>query len=262
MTSECKEHQDRIPRSFVGDLSPQEQLLLDHHLAACAPCRGEKERYAETLRLLQSAGDEPVPRHFFVYPEERRATLWQLFRQLTPRWQAAAFATGALLAVLGIATIAGMQIRSDHGTWAVSFGTSAQRGVDPAALKADILRTAEERNREATMVWIRELRSEIGARTNLTQQQQVEMLAALATVENRLNNRIAATAEDIRGGVTRSNAGLYQVLTVQREQDLNRINSRVDRVVEANETKSRQTDEILETLLQIVSNLRQPGEQK
>ena len=66
----------------------------------------------------------------------------------------------------------------------------------------------------------------------------------------------------MRTGAEKANMELYQTVSQQRDQDLNRLNTRLDNFAEANETKFRQTDEILETLLQIITNLKQPGEQK
>jgi len=265
MTSECKAVQQLIQRSFVGDLSPEEQRGLDCHLATCQLCRREHEQYAETLCLLQSAGDEPVPRHFFVYPKERTANPWQLFRQMMPRWQIVTACVATLFVVLNMAAIAGLQVRGDRGAWAVSFGRSAAgANIDVNALKADILRAAEEKNRDLLLTNIQILRSEIaGTRADLTQQQQIQLLSALERVETRVNNRINLTAEDLKAGSQRSALDLYQAVSLQREQDVNATNARLDKVVENFESKARQTDAILETLLQIANlNLKQPGDQK
>jgi hypothetical protein len=265
MTSECSEHQERIPRSFVGDLTAAEQQALDLHLAACSPCRGEHERYAETLHLLQSAGDEPVPRHFFVYPQERAANPWQLFLQMMPIWQAATAAAAALVLLLGIATASGLQIRSNPGSWSISFGGSiTSPAIDLAALKAEILRTAEEKNREADLAWVQDLRSQIAQScADLTQQQQAQLVAALTTLQSRLNSRIALAADDIRAGTQKSVVDVYQAVSLQRQEDLNGLNARLDKIVEDNEIKARQTDAILETLLQIANlNIKQTGDQK
>ncbi len=265
MTSQCSENQQRIPRSFVGDLTADEQRSLDLHLAACLPCSKEHQRYEETLSLLHSAGDEPIPRHFFVYPKERVANPWQLFRQMMPRWQAAAAGVAGLLLLLGVATVSGLQVRSDPGAWTVSFGRGgAPASIDVAALKADILRATDENNRAAAMGWIQNLRSEItNSRRDLTQQQQYQLAAALTNLETRLNNRIIATADDLRTGAQKSNLELYQAVSVQHEQDMNGVTARLDKVVENNETRARQTDDILDTLLQIANlNLKQPGDQK
>jgi hypothetical protein len=265
MTSECKAVQQLIQRSFVGDLSPEEQRGLDCHLAACQLCRREQEQYAAALCLLQSAGDEPVPRHFFVYPKERTANPWQLFRQMTPRWQIVTACVATLFVVLSMTAVAGLQVRGDRDAWTVSFGRSAAGAdIDVNVLKADILRAAGEKNRDLLLTNIQILRSEIaGTRADLTQQQQIQLLSTLERVETRVNNRINLTAEDLKAGSQRSALDLYQAVSLQREQDVNATNARLDKVVENFESRTRQTDAILETLLQIANlNLKQPGDQK
>jgi hypothetical protein len=265
MTSECRAVQALIQRSFVGDLNPEEQRGLDCHLASCQLCRQEQEQYAETLSLLQSAGDEPVPRHFFVYPTERPANPWHLFRQMMPRWQAATAGVATLFVLLSVVGITGFQVRADRGAWAVSFGRSvAGSEIDINALKADILRAAEERNRGFLISNIQNLRSEIArTQSDLTHQQQGLLLASLDRMETRVNNRISLTAEDLKAGNQKSALDVYQAVSLQHEQDVNATNARLDKVVDTFESRSRQTDSILETLLQIANlNLKQPGDQK
>ena len=265
MTSECSEHQKHIPRSLVGDLTVEEQQALDLHLAACPPCKGEYGRYAETLRLLQSTGDEPVPRHFFVYPQERGANPWKLFRQLMPSWQVAMACVTGLFVFFAIAAIAGLQIRSDQAGWAVSFGRgSATAAIDAIALKADILKTAEDRNREAALGWIKDMRSEIAnSRTELTQQQQIQLVAALTGLESRLTNRMALTTDEIRTGTKESIATVYRAVSLQHQEDMQTISARVDRVAADGEVSARRTDAILDMLLQFPNlSLKPTGEQK
>jgi hypothetical protein len=263
MNSECSDFQRRIPQSFVGELSPRDQEALERHLDVCTPCREEHRRYAETLSMLQATGDEPVPRHFFVYPQESFANPWQLFRQLTPRWQAASLGFAAMVVIMITIAVAAPQIRYDRGAWTVGFGrASVAAPVDLAAFKAEILAAADNRSRDSAMAWIQSLRNEIGSRANLSQEQQIQTLTALTSLETRLNNRISTTADEIRTGTEKANVDLYQAVSAQREQDINRVNTRLDRVIAANDVKAHQTEEILDTLIQIVSNLKQTGEQK
>ncbi len=265
MTSECSLNQQRIPRSFVGDLAAEEQQSLDAHLAACPFCRTEHDRVAETLSVLQSAGDEPVPRHFFVYPKDPAWNPWQLFRQMIPGWQVATACVVCLLLFLSAANVMGIQVQRDTGGWALTFGGSrALSGSDIAALKADILRSTEETNREIALRYIQSLRAEMnGVLADLGQQQQNQLVAALDRLETRVNNRIVATADELKAGSQNSAASLYQTVSLQRAQDINAVNARLDKVTDNAEVKARQTDEILETLLQIANlNLKQPGDQK
>ena len=266
MISDCSEQQQRIPRSFMGDLSAAEQQALESHMSVCPPCRHEHERYAETLNLLHSTGDEPVPRHFFVYPGEQTAKPWQLFRQMTLRWQAACVAFALLILTINIAAFTGFRVQSGQGAWTLSLGLggSSAGGIDATALKSDLLKIMEERDRESATEWIRYLRSEIvNSRTELTSLQQAELMNALTGLESRLNGRLAETAEGIRSGTQNAAVDLYQTVSLERQQELNRMNARLDMIVENHEAKTRETDSILETLIQVANiNLRQAGEQK
>ena len=99
----CREHREKIARYLLGDLTAEESRSIETHLAACTDCGSEQERYARALRQLPAAGDEPAPRHFFVYPEERRPNPWRLFRMMGPAWQAATAAVAGLFLLAGLA---------------------------------------------------------------------------------------------------------------------------------------------------------------
>jgi hypothetical protein len=265
MIARCSQHQQYIQRSLVDDLTPEEQLALNQHLAGCPSCRAEHDRYAHALRQLQSYGEEPLPRHFFVYPEEVETKPLQLFRRMTPIWQMATASLAALLLMVGVAAAFHVQFRSDHGAWTLSFGRPVIQGVsDLAAFKADILKTAEQKNQEAALTWIQDLRDEL-ARTHadVNQEQKTQLVAALSSMETRLDNRIALTADDTRAATQKSLVDLYQMLSQQRDHDLNVINSRFSLDADSRAVKTRETDVILDTLLQVANlNLKQPGEQK
>ena len=51
---------------------------------------------------MKAVDNEPVPRHFFVYPEERNLNPWALFRLLKPRWQAITAAVAGLFILASI----------------------------------------------------------------------------------------------------------------------------------------------------------------
>lgn len=265
MISECKQFQQWIPRSLAQDLSPAELEALTQHLAACSSCHAEQEAYAETVSKLQNYGEEPLPRHFFVYPPKVETKPWQLFHRLSPFWRVASAGAAACLLLLTIATASQVRIRSDHGSWTLSFGrTPAQRPVDLAALKTDIMQAVDQRNRATTAALVQDLWEEVSStRADLTHDQQIQLVAALTGLENRLNTRIALTADDIRTGTQKSLAELYQVLSQEQEHSQATLNARLDEEANARETKTRQTDAVLDTLIQVANlNLKQTGEQK
>jgi predicted anti-sigma-YlaC factor YlaD len=264
MSEGCSEYQQVLQQSLVNDLTAQEQLALNQHLAGCASCRAEHDRCTHTLRQLQSYGEEPLPRHFFVYPDELETKPWQLFRRLTPLWQTATASLAALLFMVGVAAAFHVQFRSDHGAWTLSFGRATAGIPDPVSFKADILKTVEQKNQEAALAWIQGMRDELErTHADITQEQKTQLVAALSVLETRLDDRIALAADDTKTATQKSLVDLYQMLSQQREHDLNAIDSRFTLDADNHAVKARETDVILDTLIQVANlNLKQPGEQK
>jgi hypothetical protein len=249
MKSECSEHRKKIAALLLGDLTEGEKQALESHLATCSDCSSERNAYARTVQLLTSPGEEEIPHHFFVYPEERPVNPWQLFRGMRLGWQAAGACAVALFLVLGIAAVSRLQMRSGPAGWAISFG---RNDIDIAALKKEILDAAEKRDQDSKNAWIREVRSEIeSSRTSLTRQQKSQVVAAMALVDSRINGRIASSEGHMRDETQRLVADLYQVVQHDRAQDLASINTRFDRTDANNAIKTKQTNEILGTLLQV-----------
>jgi hypothetical protein len=235
MKPECSEYQQNIARSLVGDLTAEETRSLEDHLAACPHCRAEQDSYIRTLDLMKSAGNEPVPHHFFIYPDERNLNPWALFRLMRPHWQAI-FAAVAGLFVL--ASIAGV----------MSFARSE---IDVALLKRDFLKAAEQKNREARTNWLQEVRAEIArSRAELTQQQRTELTAALIRTDSRLTARLADAENRMRDDTKLLAANLYRTVAQERARDLGFINLRFDSIQARNAMEMQQTDSILDTLLQ------------
>ena len=255
MTTGCAEYQKKIAALMLGGLDGEEKRALESHLATCSFCRSEQDAYARTVQQLSSSVEEEVPRHFFVYPEDRPLNLRQLFCRMPLRWQTAAAGLCLFVLLTGIAAVSRVQIRSDAGGWAVSFGG----GIDAAALKKEMFEAAERRQREAGLAWVREIRDEI-ARSNksLTQQQQALLADSLARLDSRLAGRIASSEAAVRDDTQKLVAGMYGTLAQQRAQDLEAINLRFDSTEAKDAIKTRQTNEILGTLLQVADlRLRQ-----
>ena len=260
MNKDCRYFQEQIPRGMIGDLETAEQLSLDAHLAECVACRQEKELYVGTFRQMRSLEDVAVPRHFFVYPQERAANPWLLFRMMHPAWQGVAAA--GLLVVVAFAALAAshVQVRSANGAWTIAFGDlpalspapAPSPKIDTAALEAKILQIVEEKNRKENLEWVRTLRSEINrSQTTMTRQQQIVLETALAGLESRMGGRIEQTARSVEERNDRSIANLYQAVSRQRELDLARVESKLTGLAVSGEIKETQTNAILETLLQV-----------
>jgi Putative zinc-finger len=235
MKPECKEYQEKIARSLLGDLTVEERQSFDDHLATCPDCRSEQKSYVRTLHLMKSVDNEPVPRHFFVSPEERNLNPWQLFRLMKPRWQAITTALAGLFLLTSIG-------------WAMTYNRG---NIDIAALKKDILKAAEEKNSEAREIFLQEVRAEIArSRADLSQQQKAELAAAVTRMETRITGGLTRTEGRMREDANKLAVNLYTTVAQQRAQDLAFINLRFDSIQASNAHNTRQTDAILDTLLQ------------
>jgi len=261
MTLECGEYQKLIPGFLLGGLTAEQESALEQHLGSCARCRSEQDRYAQTLRMLESADDEAVPRHFFVYAEGEMSNPGHLFRRMAPLWQAVTGAVAAVLFLTSVAAILQLQVRSDRIGWAIGFGGS---GAGAASFKEDLLNAAEKRNRDANLAWGREVEAEMErSRAKLAQQQRAELAAALARLDSRLTNRMTQTAGYLRTDTQKLVVDVCQKLAQQRAQDLGLINARFESANENDTLKARQTEAILDTLLQVAEmKLREGGEQR
>jgi hypothetical protein len=249
MESECNKLQKDIAAFFLDDLDQRAQQALAAHLAACPRCRSEKESYARTFQELASAGDEPLPRHFFIYPQQPASNPWQLFRRMSPGWQTALASAVVLMLLFGTASLSRLQMRSDSSGWAISFGGGH---LDTAAIKLEILDAARKEDEEAIAGWVRQVRGEISeSHDRLTRQQQIQITEALARMDSQLTRRIKNSEGHVKDDTQMLVSDLYKIITQQRARDLEAINLRLDSTDANNAIKARQTTEILGTLLQV-----------
>jgi hypothetical protein len=235
MKPECNEYQKNIAQFVLGDLTAGETQSLEDHLATCPHCRAEQEIYFQMLQLMKAADNEQVPRHFFVHPEEKNLNPWALFRLMKPHWQAITAAVAGLFILAGIAGV-------------MSFTRSE---TDVSALKRDILKATEQKNQEARANWLQEVRAEIArSQAELSQQQKTELTIALTRLDSRLTGRMTAAEGRMRDDSNQLAVNLYRTVAQDRARDLSLIDLRFDRVETRNAIETRQTDAILDTLLQ------------
>jgi len=260
MRSECDKYQKNISGSLMGDLAEEERQALEEHLATCSDCRSERESYIRILDLMQSVDDESVPHHFFIHPQEETHNPWQLFGQMKPLWKTTIATAAVLFLLIGIAAISRLQIRSNSDGWVMSFNSSA---IDAAALKKDILKTAEELNRQVRIAWTQKVRGEIeNSFTDLTTKQRDELMAALARLDSRLTGRLDVAETRIKDDKQKLASEIYHTVDQQRAQDLEVINLRFDSFELNNAIQGRQTDAVLDTLVQLAElSFREAGGQ-
>lgn len=260
MKTGCTETR-RIAALMLGDVTEEERHELEAHLAGCPECREEQQGWAQTIQQLDSARDESVPRHFFVYPEERNSSPWRLFRLLPAGWQAATVGAMALLLALGMASALRVQIGRNGEAWAVGFGPS---NADLAAVKRQALEAVaigkREAMREATDGLRGELRDALlDARrqlsTELAQAQRSQlynaMARAMARIDARTAGRINAAEGEVRADTQAMVAALYEVVARQRASDLEAISLRFDRNELNSAIKTQKTYELMDVVLQV-----------
>ena len=261
MKSTCEEARSWVPRALMNDLAPADQQALDAHLADCTACACEQRLYIDTLSQVRSVSDVPVPRHFFVYPEERRFSVMQFLRGLTPGWKLAASFAAMTLAIVAILGAARVQFRAEQGVYSFSFGRplpimapakdSAAQAAQIEALRVELRGLLEARSRTERAEWMKALQQEIDESNRSSDRQRQQWNAALANLESRLNGRLDESAVVLRAGLQQSTNDVFRALQRQRQQDLALTSTRLERLATQGELKDQETDEILATLLQV-----------
>jgi hypothetical protein len=259
MTKPCDDFRQQIAKDLLDDLSPQDRDALENHLAKCPACALEKELMTATVRQLRSPLDVSVPRHFFVYPEARQFTPWRMFRQMSFTWRFATAAVALLLMAGAGLMIARLQIRAQDGVYSVSFGKMPMdRSATPPAvanvdaLKQELLTAVEEKLRTERLQWVELVQSELKqSTTRLNQQQRQLFRTALEDLETRLNSRMDLAQTVLEKQNDQAFLTVYDAFQSQREQDLTRIYTGLTQMVARGAIKERQTDAILNTLLEV-----------
>ena len=135
--------------------------------------------------------------------------------------------------------------------------------IDVAALREDILKTAEERNRQATAAWAQKVRDDIESSfTDLTREQRDELMTSLAQLDARLTGGLDTVETRMKDNTQKLETEIYQTVDQQRAQDLEVINLRFDSFELNNAIQGRQTDAVLDTLVQLAElSFREAGGQ-
>ena len=257
MQTTCEEVRDWIPRALMSDLTPAEERSLNAHLADCVTCAGEQRIYIDTLSQVRSVSDVPVPKHFFVYPEERRSFFVGFLRGFTPGWKLASSLAVGTLVILAVLVAARFQFRAEQGIYSFSFGRPlpvVTPAEDPAArieaLKAELTGLLQAMSRTERAEWMNVLQQEIKESNRYNSRQQRQLSAALATLETRLNNRMEDNAIALTADMQRSTNNVFRALQRQRQQDLALTRTRLEQLATQGELKEQETDQILLALLQ------------
>jgi hypothetical protein len=239
--------------------SPELEKLKEH-LSVCAQCAAERELCRFALGEMRQVEDLPVPRHFFVYPEEKGMSLWQAFLglRIAYRW-GTAMALGFLLVLSGF-TVSQARLERSDGSVSVSFGRppSVPKAIpglgerEITTLRQQVLATMEERIRRERQDWVKQLNAAMArSGRQFSKPQREILLTALLSMEERVDQKITTAGAVLEAKSNQNANELYKTLQAQREQDLFGINNNLNRVVQVGTQKNRQTDAILETLIQV-----------
>lgn len=117
----CGAAQELFGLDVDDRLEPVRRAALEQHLAGCAGCRAERERWVRTSRALRAGGPTPIP-------EDLPARCWRAALRAEPRSPslAAWFVAAARPAALAGAAAALL-------VWAVAERTApAQSATEPA----------------------------------------------------------------------------------------------------------------------------------
>lgn len=258
MKSTCEQARNWVPRALMSDLAPQEEQSLNAHLAECPACLGEQQVYSEIMGQVRSVSDSPIPRHFFVYPDDPGSSVMEFFRGLAPGWKVAASVAVLTVVVFACLVLARVQFRVEQGVYTFSFGRplpAALPAKDSAAeiqsLRAELAGLLAARSQAERAEWMNALRQQIKESNRYGARQQQQWNAALANLETRLNDRIEDNAVALTAGMEQSTSNVFRALQRQRQQDLALTRTRLDSLATRGELKNQETDEILSTLLQV-----------
>ncbi|HEY2932743.1 MAG TPA: hypothetical protein VGK99_13450 [Acidobacteriota bacterium] len=255
----CDEFRNQIIEAALGEIGSAEQGALESHLKDCAVCRREQDRVVEVVRELRAATDFPVPRHFFVHPDDSPYTVRDIFRALTPAWKLGLAAATVVVALLVVFTAASFHARIEKGVYVFSFGTPidpvpgrSEPSVDVGRLKPDLLRTLEEKSRRERLQWIQAMREEMDrSASTLSRRQRAELERTLASLERRVDERVFTAGLALQARSDKALSDMYNSMQAQRQRDVLLTQESLERWKAKDEIKASQTDAILQTLLQV-----------
>ena len=253
----CAEMKKRIPLSWLGELSPAEQIELETHLLNCSLCAVENSSYADTFAQLRTLSDDSAPRHFLVYPVKRRQSPKELWDACKLGWKLA-FGAGLIsIFLLFTLFLTEFQLRVENGVYSLSFGNpvapissvvkNREDKINPEWMEFLDARSRQDRQELNTLV-----KQELADYTRgLSAQQKKEWQSALSHLEKRLTKKIDGNVEVLHSGMRQSVGEMYQTVQSQRFHDRNRTRIQLDRLAQLEDQKDQETKEILATLLQV-----------
>lgn len=253
MNANCDTYTEWIQRSIFEDIDPERREALEAHLAVCPDCAAEKALLLSTLSEMRAFPEMSTPKHFYVQPERRRATLWNIFQQMSlfARLATASFLLGALL--IGGAAASSLQVHSEDGVLSLGFGKfSTQPKIDPEALRASLTRELQVAMDQRQELLLDQLRLEISnAADSLNDQQRQRLNAALGKLEERFDQRIDQQTMETRARFQAAAQQIYTTLSREQKRQIALLNDRLDLLNVRDQIQGNQTQALMATVLQI-----------
>ena len=180
--------------------------------------------FRETIDELRAAGDEPVPRHFFITEERTaRTTTRRLALPL------AALAAGLVVVALAAALFSKLHVRAENGVVMFALGEDPVERV-LAPLEDRILESARAAARADDEEWLARVRSEMrDADTKISADQKRTLIGALHETDRTLLH-------------------MYRVLDARRRSDMAFVQDRLEQVTTNDEARGRENSLILAAL--------------
>lgn len=244
----CDQAHEWIWKGLLDDLPAADRQVLERHLEGCPVCRAERNRCETTLGRLKEPLDEPVPRHFFVYPEGGRTAISPARRTLK--------AAAVVIATFGLGAIflagSGFQMRSESGIYSFSFGKPLPPLLNEAQLKQELLEEMTRLVEREDLRWAEALQEQLAETEKTIRKEQRQDLARhLNRLDQRWNARAARSAAQLQGQWNRSLQNLYESMELRRRADLSWVETELNRVMLSQQLARNETGVLLEALLQV-----------
>ncbi len=202
-----------------------------------------ERKFRATIDALRAAGDEPLPRHFFVSGE---TSALPLPRRLA--WPLAALAASLIVVALAAALLLQPHVRAERGVVMLALGDDPlERVLEP--LEGRILQSARAAARRDDEAWLAQLREELRrADARAASEGSKELASALEEIETRLDESMARSAERWRSETDRAVVAMYGALDARRRSDMAYVRDRIEQMTLNDEARGRENSLILAAL--------------
>lgn len=252
MKQTCETYIEWIKDEIAGELSTDRQQQLEAHVEQCGSCSQERLTLKSLAAELRRLGEEPVPRHFYVFDEPSETTRW---------WQGrrALAAAATLFVVTSALFITQTNVTITEGATTITWGQpSSLQPEQDQALKQEMLTAFRQVAVEENTRLAASLRSEFLQVLKDSEIDRDEQLRKLVSAtEDRLSEAIQTGDEEVQAELEDALLNLYRTIAFQRQQDLTLINRRINNLAAIDQVQAEQTDTMMAAMIELASNRNQ-----